>query len=64
MGVEEEYLSYRSMRSFGWHFRRHDVNVNVKTCVYWVATCVNTPNGPIDYVGAIEDIMEVIIGGS
>lgn len=30
MGVQEEYLSYRSMWSFGRHFRRHDVDVNFK----------------------------------
>ena len=64
MGVEEEYLSYRSMWSFGRHFRRHGVDVNLKTCDSGVATRVNTPNGLIDHVGVIEDIMEVTIGGS
>ena len=64
MGVEEEYLSYRSIWSFGRHFRRHGVDVNLKTCDSGIATRVNTLNGPIDHVGVIEDIMEVTIGGS
>jgi hypothetical protein len=60
MGVEDEYLSYRSMWSFGRHFRRYDVDVNLKTCDSGVATRDNTPNDYIDYVSVIEDIIEVL----
>ena len=52
------------MWSFGPHFRRHDVDVNLKICDYGVATGVNTPNSLIDHVGVIEDMIEVTIGGS
>ena len=52
------------MWSFGWYFRRHEVDVNLKIYDSGIATRVNTPNGLIDYVGVIEDTIEVIIDES
>jgi hypothetical protein len=36
------------------------VDVNLKTCDFGIAARVNTPNDHFDYVGVIEDIIEVL----
>lgn len=40
------------------------MDVNLKIYDSGIATRVNTPNGLIDYVGVIEDTIEVIIDES
>ena len=61
-GVQEEYKSYRSMYAYGCHLRRDDVDINCLTNDCRIGARFEIRNGVTkDFIGIIEDIMEVDI---
>jgi hypothetical protein len=59
-GVQEEYISYRSMYAYGRHFRREDVDINCLTNDCTIGVRFEVGNGVTkDFIGIIEDIMKV-----
>jgi len=62
-GVQEEYISYRSIYAYGRHFRREDVDINCLTNDCTIGARFEVGNGVTkDFIGIIEDIMEVHLG--
>ena len=62
-GVQEEYKSYRSMYAYGRHLRREDVDTNCLTNDCTIGARFEVENGVTkDFIGIIEDIMEVNLG--
>ena len=63
-GVQEEYKSYRSMYAYGRHLHREDVDTNYLTNDCTIGVRFDVENGvPKDFIGIIEDIMEIHLGG-
>ena len=62
-GVQEEYKSYRSMYAYGRHLRMEDVDTNCLTNDCSISARFEVENGVTkDFIGIIEDIMEVHLG--
>jgi hypothetical protein len=57
-GVQEEYISYRSMYAYGRHFRREDVDINCLTNDCTIGARFEVGNEVTkDFIGIIDSIV-------